>query len=233
MVKSVEKIEKILNYNFKNKDLAAKALTHTSCANKHHNKQQTFEELEFLGDRVLGLSVSELWLNFLLTSPNAKSNTQSIMHYLANGHACFVATDFLDIIASEWQIQKLLSHSIQKISKKTLADTVESLLGAIFLDSDYMSARNIIQQFWLPHFQRVNYDDLQSPKMQLQELSQSMQSVYPLYTILQKTGLVHAPQYTIQVEIPNLGKAIGKGESKDEASKNAAKKLLEQITTKR
>ena len=202
-----------LNYNFKDKNLLELALTQSGIDSKHNN-----ERLEFVGDRVLGLSVAALLYNMYPTETEGE---------LARRHAFLVSTDTLAHVAADLDIVKHLKHGHFTGGKAQhiLANTVEAILGAIFLDSDFETARKIIVGIWTP----LAMAEVVAPKdakTTLQELVQKTDSKsLPEYIYHEPTGAVHNPEFTVTVKA--LGKsATGKGSSKKAASLDAAQKLL-------
>ena len=202
-----------LNYTFKDKKLLELALTQSGVDSKHNN-----ERLEFVGDRVLGLSVAALLYQMY---PNENEGN------LARRHAFLVSTDTLAHVAADLDIVKHLKHGHFTGGKANhiLANTVEAILGAIFLDSDFDTARKIIVDIWTP-LATAEIEAPKDAKTTLQELVQKMDSKQlPEYTYGEPTGAVHNPEFTVTVTA--LGKsATGKGSSKKAASLDAAQNLL-------
>ena len=203
-------IEKKIGYYFKDPELKKAALTHPSYENSD------FELLEFLGDRVLGLAVAEI-----LYSQEDKIKN------LAGKFAKIVSADSLAKIVQDWELEEELKHEIAKpFSNKVLADICEALLGAVFKDSDYRTTFNLIKTIWAPLIESTT---TLNPKMHLQELSQAKKLGTPEYTLIKSDGPSHSPEYTMEVYIKNMGKSLGTGKSKQEASKNAAISLLSKL----
>ena len=202
-----------LNYTFKDKKLLELALTQSGIDSEHNN-----ERLEFIGDRVLGLSVAALLYDMY---PNEAEGN------LARRHALLVSTETLARVATDLDIEKHIRHGHMTGGKinHILANTVEAILGAIFLDSGFESARNIIVNIWtqLAAAETVAPKDA---KTTLQEFVQKTDSgALPEYTYYEPTGASHNPEFTVTVTA--LGKsANGKGSSKKAASLNAAENLL-------
>ena len=215
--KLLDQLEKKLGYSFANKDLLQKALLHPSA----HGT--SYEFFEFLGDRVLGLSVA----NILIKARDANSSND--VKFVAAKHARLVSTDFLKNIAKTLEIEKYLQHKMEKISHKVFADAVEAILGAIYLDSSFETACKVVYTFWEPllHIESVE------PKTQLQELSQSLGLGTPVYEMVQASGNEHNKIFKMRVVIDTLGSAIGLGSSKHFASKEAAKKFLQEYYEKK
>ena len=202
-----------INYKFKNIELLKLALTQSGIDSKHNN-----ERLEFVGDRVLGLSVAALLYNMY---PNEAEGG------LARRHAFFVSTETLANIAKKIDIEHDLHHGHMTGGKidHVLANTVEALLGAIFIDSDFETAQKIIFELW----NEMAAAEITAPKdakTALQEYVQKFDNgALPVYEYDEPIGSSHNPTFTARVSA--LGKtAIGTGQSKKAAGINAASELL-------
>lgn len=204
---------KKLNYDFNNKELLDLALTQSGIDAEKNN-----ERLEFIGDRVLGLSVAELLYEMY---PNESEGE------LARRHAMLVSTETLGKVARDIGLDKRIRHGHMTAGRlqHILADAMEAVFGAIFLDSGFETARDVITTIWrdLASADLVAPKD---PKTALQELVQHMDSgSLPVYEYLETTGASHNP--TFNVRVTAMGKsAVGNGASKKAASIMAAGQLL-------
>ena len=202
-----------IDYTFKNKNLLELALTQSGIDSEHNN-----ERLEFIGDRVLGLSVAALLYDMYPTEAEGG---------LARRHALLVSTETLAHVAADLDIEKHIRHGHMTSGKinHILANTVEAILGAIFLDSGFESARKFIIDIWTP-LAAAEITAPKDAKTALQELVQKTNAgSLPKYTYSEPTGASHNPQFTVTVTA--LGKsANGIGPSKKAASLNAAENLL-------
>lgn len=202
-----------LNYQFKNKKLLELALTQSGIDAKNNN-----ERLEFIGDRVLGLSIAELL--YEMYPDDAEGG-------LARRHATLVSTDTLANVAKQIGLESELHHGHMTGGKinHVLANAMEAVLGAIFLDSGFETARKIILEIWtdLAAAETIAPKDA---KTALQEYVQKTDSgALPVYEYKEPTGASHNPEFSVTVTA--LGKsATGIGSSKKIASLNAAEKLL-------
>lgn len=204
--------EEILKYKFNNKSLLKNALEHPS-----FNIKSNFQNLEFLGDRVLGLIICE----FLILN-----NKNFDIKKLANNFTHLVNQNCILKIAKNLTVEKYLKHEIQNVSNKVMVDTVEAIIGAVFLDSNYETCVKIINKLWENEFEIAK--NMFEPKMLLQEIAQSYKSI-PKYEMVEMSGSMHEPTYIMKVSVPNLGEALGVGNSKQSASKEAAMSLLKKI----
>lgn len=222
--------EKKINFKFKNKNNLIHALVHPSYLkdkkNKNLNFKSNFERLEFLGDRVLGLSISNL-----LFSKFENFNEGDLTKKLSY----LVQKKFLLKIAIQLKIENILKYSFKKNNLRTnnaiLSDSIESLIGGIYLDSGYDAAFKFIKTIWYPYLDS-DESNIQDAKTNLQEISQKKYKSLPIYSIVKKEGPPHSPIFTVSLKISNLKILKANGSSKQDAEKNAAKKALELLNEK-
>ena len=222
---NIKKIQLNLNYKFHNKYLLLDALTHTSFLNK--KKEIRFERLEFLGDRVLGLAISDTLYEMF---PNESEGD------LAKRLAVLVSGKTLAEISIKIKLQDfiLVADNITFKSGENnsiLSDTMEAVIGAVFLDSDYKTALIFIKNIWKEIILKYSSPP-QDPKSLLQELAMAKKYSMPLYSDYKREGTDHAPIYKVLVSINNIGTSSGKGFSKKEAERMAAISLLKLIESR-
>jgi len=220
-------LEKIIDVKFKNKDLIKQALTHRSYLNEHpdcpvgHN-----ERLEFLGDAVLEIIVTE----FLYTNFPDKPEGD-----LTNWRASLVNAKMLFQVAKELNFEKHLmlskGESRDKDSKARqyiLANSVEAIIGAIYLDQGIEESKKFIFKNIVKNLEgiieRKAYVD---PKSKFQEVAQEVCGVTPSYKVLKEEGPDHAKKFTVGLFLDEELVAVGDGTSKQEAQTSAAEKGLE------
>jgi len=214
--KKIKEFEKIIKYNFKGSSLLEKALTHKSFNNLINN-----EKLEFLGDRVLGLVISE---KLLEKYPEEKEGIiDKKFANLVNKKTC-------SLIAKKISLKKfiLLGSSHKKLEQsadKISSDCLEAIVGAIYLDGGLKSAEKFIFNFWEEHLLKSSITLIDS-KTKLQEFSLKKFKELPKYVFFKKTGPQHKPLFKTEVQIPHSKKITGEGSSKKNAQQNAASKLL-------
>lgn len=211
----MKSLEKNINYEFKDKKLLIDAISHSSIK----KFSIPFERLEFLGDRILGVVVAEyIFKKF-------KDNEGS----MAKMHSAFVCANACHQIAISIGLDKVLKTAGDhlKTNKTVLADAMESLIGAIFIDSSYENVQNVILALWHDLF--TNYDaSNQEPKTQLQEIVQAKTGETPVYELISVTGPDHMPIFSVSVT--GLEKKVtAVGNSKKIAETNAAKILLAEL----
>ena len=219
MVDKIKELEKIIKYSFKNNSLLSQSLTHKSFDNNNNN-----EKLEFLGDRVLGLVISQ---KLLEKFPNEKEGIiDKKFSNLVNKKTC-------SSIAKKMNLKKFLilgsSHrNLERSTDKIVSDSLEAIVGAIYLDSDLKNAQKFILKFWQSYLDK-SIITLVDSKTQLQEYSLKKFKILPKYTFHKKTGPQHKPFFKTEVQIPNSKKISGSGSSKKNAQQNAASKLLKSL----
>ena len=227
--KKIDQFEEIISYNFKNKRLLENALIHPSYISESKKKLQKenndFERLEFLGDRVLGLAISTII--YKKFNKNNEGDLSKKLSYL-------VQKNFLYKISINLKIDKFLKFSSKKNEKmniSVLADSIESLIGALYLDGGFKNAKKFIEYTWGPYF-NIENKNMQDPKTKLQELSQQQFKKLPDYNLIKREGPSHAPTFTISLKVLNLKKIISSGSTIRDAEKNAASIALKLINEK-
>tara|TARA_Y100001958_G_C21051042_1_gene417214 strand:- start:191 stop:856 length:666 start_codon:yes stop_codon:yes gene_type:complete len=216
MIKSIKELEVILGHNFKNKDLLHKALTHKSFSNNINN-----EKLEFLGDRVLGLIISNILINKY--PEESEGVIDKKFANLVNKKTC---AD----IAKKLSLKKYLylgpSHkNLERSTDKIVSDCLEAIVGAIYLDAGLKISEKFILNCWETYIDK-SIITLVDPKTKLQEYTLKKFKKLPKYTFFKKSGPQHKPIFKTEVEIPDSKKIMGVGTSKKNAQQNAAAKLL-------
>ena len=215
MLKNLKQLEKIINYKFKDNKNLLKCLTHKSYDPLNNN-----EKIEFLGDRVLGLIISEKLLKLYPNYNEGKLDKKFAS--LVNRKKCLE-------ISRTIKLDKFIITGNQAkkntIEDKIASDTCEALVGAIYLDGGFVSAKKFINRFWGPYFD-INEKNIQDFKTKLQELSQQKSKKLPEYKLLKKDGPSHSPIFTVSLKVLNLKKIKASGSSIREAEKNAAKTAL-------
>lgn len=202
-----------IDYQFKNKALLVRALTHSSAVGSADN-----ERLEFLGDRVLGLVVAEMLYNEF---PNEAEGD------LALRHAALVRASTLADIARQMKLATHLTmgEKNNEPGDNVLSDALEALFGAIYLDGGFQAAASIVASLYAGRVTAMQ-NPPQDPKTALQEWAQARGLPVPDYTIIDRSGPDHAPHFKIQVSVQGLDPAQGAGTSRKIAEKEAAQNML-------
>lgn len=212
---------KNIGYAFSNPALLRAALTHASAQGEHADN----ERLEFLGDRVLSLAVADL---LFAAYPEEEEGS------LAKRHTGLVQQKALVKVAKEIDISSHLTLSPGEKKAgghqkdKILADALEALIGAIYLDGGLAKAEAFINRFWQPMLtaQLLPPEDTKS---QLQEWAQAQGLPLPAYRVVKKTGTDHEPVFEVEVMVEDVGKASARASSKRSAEKEAALRLLQKL----
>ncbi len=220
MSSQYSELYEILGYSFKDESLIREALTHPSLEGT-----PSYQRLEFIGDRVLGLAIAA-WMFEL--HPNTDEGG------LASRHTNLVRREACAKIAADLKLGDFIHMA--KSSEDTggrkretiIADVCESVIGAIYLEAGYLEAEKFIRKFWheMAHNVKVAKRDA---KTRLQELVQSRGKSTPVYTTIDKKGPDHQPTFTIAVSVQGEGEETAKGFSKRDAEQLAAEKILKRL----
>lgn len=219
----MSKLEQALGYTFKNPRLLKQALTHPSALPSSQGIE--FERLEFLGDRVLGLVISE-WL--FEAFPREKEGD------MAKRLAGLVRKETLVDIAKELNLDNFMvmkrerSSSGNKRLETLLADGCEAIIGALYLDGGLDAPRAFIHQYWESLFNTTPKPPRDSKSI-LQEWIQGKGKPHPQYVILNSSGPAHAPRFVVEVHVEGMEPMMGEGSSKRLAEKAAAQNMLDRI----
>ena len=216
----INKIEKQINYKFKNIALLQEAITHSSFQkNNLKIKKKNYERLEFLGDRVLGLVLSEYLFK---TFPEDKEGI------LDNYFQKFANQDNLFNFAKKINLSKFLNtqkgDNLEN-NKSILGDVVEAIIGAIYIDTGLNNCKNfIINDIIDKDF--IYSKPQKHPKSILQEFCLHQYNTLPKYSILNKSGNEHQPIYEVSVYVKNHDVVSATGANLKKAEEAAATKLL-------
>ena len=215
MIKNLANFQKKIGINFHNQKLLTKSFTH-----KSYNPVENNEKLEFLGDRVLGLIISQNLLKFF---PNDKEgDLDKKLASLVNKKQCAVIAK--DINLEDYILIKN-SNNKTNIENKVLSDCLESVIGCIYLDQGLEIAEKFIIKNWRKYLNKSLITERDS-KTKLQEYSLKTYKLLPVYKLLDNKGPRHKPLIKVSVKIKNSKNITATGNSKKEAEQKAAKKLL-------
>ncbi|MHA6721633.1 ribonuclease III [Sphingomonas sp. RS2018] len=193
-----------------------RALTHGSQA------AATYERLEFLGDRVLGLAIAEwLYARFPNESEGALSKR---LNALVTGAVCADVARDLGVVP-HLRLGKQARDDGAADSDNVLGDVMEALIGALYLDAGAEAARDFVRALWADRID-LQARAPQHPKSALQEWAAAHNRRPPAYEIVERIGPHHAPRFTVKVTVGKLAEATGTGTSKQEAETAAAVALL-------
>ena len=218
----LSRLEKKLGYQFQNKDLLIRAVTHRSAGSRHN------ERLEFLGDSILSLVIAEVLYHRF---PNVSEGDMSRMRAtlvrektLAELAREFVLGDYLILGPGELKSGGYRRESI-------LADTVEALIGAIYLDTNLEGISTLLLNWYNERLDSIRPGvEQKDPKTRLQEFLQGRRRPLPTYAVTDVKGEAHNQQFTVECVIDDVEAAfVGIGSSRRKAEQAAAEKALEQL----
>jgi len=217
-----KELEQRLGHKFKNQQLLEHALTHASMRG---GRTVTFdnERLEFIGDRVLGLAIVEVVSQAM---PDAREGELARRYNgLVKGATCAIVGRELDV-GAHMTLSESEDSSGGRNKATILADAVEAVLGAVFLDAGFDAARDVVLRLWQPLLHEGATQQIDA-KSVLQEWAQGRGLSLPRYVEVARDGPDHAPKFTTEVHIKGCDPAIGLGRSKRQAEQAAARALLE------
>jgi ribonuclease III len=219
----LETLEARLGHIFKDRDLAARALTHLSAPTPNtQGRLKSYQRLEFLGDRVLGLAIAQmLYESFPLASEGE----------LSMRLATLVRRETCAEVAREWDVGPHVvlgpgeAQAGGRKKEAILSDICESLIGAVFIDAGFEAARLLIDRSWRARMHAVAEPE-RDAKTAIQEWAQGRALPAPTYVEIERTGPPHAPQFVMQVMLKGFDPAQGTAPSKRAAEQAAAKAFM-------
>lgn len=210
-----------LGHDFARPALLAEALTHPSLG----GRGATYERLEFLGDRVLGLAVADMLLEHF---PDEAEGA------LAKRLTALVRRETLAVVAAEVGLGDHLALSRGeegaggRRNPSVLADALEAAIGAIYLDGGFEAAKGFVRRHWRARMAAAARPP-EDAKTRLQEWAQATVGVTPRYETVERAGPAHSPTFAVEVRIEGVARERGTGGSKRAAEQAAAKALLDRL----
>ena len=223
------KIEAWVEHRFNDQSLLTEALTHPSATRRGKNAPRNNQRLEFLGDRVLGLIVAHL---LIARFPHEEEGP------LSRRHAGLVRRETLAEIARSFGLGDMLTFARSeeagngRVNPSILADALEALVGALYLDGGLEPAERFIRARWEPHVRDMGQPP-RDAKTALQEWAQGRGLSLPSYTLIDTSGPAHAPRFEVQVTLADFPPMAASASSKRQAEQAAAKALLEAVASDR
>jgi len=219
-------LEDRIGYKFADKVLLERALTHISAlSGGPQNRASSYQRLEFLGDHVLGLVISDM-----LYRAFPKANEGELSRRLADlvrKETCAEVAKAMDL-GPALKLGNSESHAGGRLRATILADVCEALVGAAFIDGGYDAADALIARFWKERMLKP-LRPLRDPKTMLQEWAQARGLPTPAYRELARTGPHHDPEFRVAVVLPDRPPAEGLGSSKRAAEQGAAAAMLTRV----
>jgi ribonuclease-3 len=217
--RSTKSLEERIGYRFSDPKLLDTALTHVSAGGGPH---QTYQRLEFLGDHVLGLAISDLLFR---TFPKATEGELSRrLADLVRKETCAEAAVAMDL-GPFIRLGNSEAQSGGRRKAAILADVCEAVIGAVYLDGGYQAAVELVERYWREAMLSPGRP-LRDPKTMLQEWAQARGLPPPVYREMERQGPDHRPTFRIAVELQGHEATEGTGPSKRDAEQAAAAAML-------
>tara|TARA_B100002052_G_scaffold256384_1_gene247125 strand:- start:504 stop:1172 length:669 start_codon:yes stop_codon:yes gene_type:complete len=215
----VNKLQKNLNLSFNNTKILIQSITH-----KSYNTKINYEKLEFLGDRVLGLIISNKLLELY---PYEKVGIlDKKFSNLVNKNICYEIGSKLKL--NEFVLVGNTKKKNFKVENKIISDVCESIIGAIYLDRGLRVAKDFILNMWSDYLKSSNFTKIDA-KTKLQEFSLKKFKLLPVYKVISNTGPRHKPNFKVGVKIKNSKFVYSSGSSIKNAEQSAASILLKTL----
>ena len=214
-------VEYVIGYEFRDKNILSQALTHSSCKRfNSSNKVKDNENLEFLGDSILSMIVTDIL--FREYPYQSEGGLTKLRSSITNNK-----------ILAQTIVKLKLSKVIkmgpgQKTNESILSDLFESIIGAVYLDGGFHSSFYVVKKVYDSYWQKIAQENTDY-KSQLQEYTQSNFKVKPDYQVLDSTGPAHNKEFSLAVLINGKIEGLGKGSTKKQAEQDAAKEAIEKI----
>jgi len=214
-------LEERIGYRFTDAAMLESALTHIS-ALKGGNRVNSYQRLEFLGDHVLGLVISDM-----LYRAYPKADEGELSRRLADlvrKETCYEIARAIDLGAA-LRVGSSEANAGARSRIAILADVCEALIGAVYLDGGYKAAEGLVERLWEDRL-KATAPPLRDPKTVLQEWAQARGLPTPVYREIARSGPDHNPEFRVAVQLPALAPAEGSGRSKRAAEQAAAAAML-------
>jgi ribonuclease III len=224
-------LENRIGYRFSDSALLTVALTHISAMKGPRNRAGSYQRLEFLGDHVLGLVVSDMLFRGFPKADEGELSRR--LADLVRKETCAEIAVSIELGAAI----KLGSSEVNAGARRRpaiLADVCEAVIGAVYLDGGYAAASALVERLWQERM-RATAQPLRDPKTVLQEWAQARGLPTPAYREVARSGPDHSPEFRVAVQLPNFAPAEGSGRSKRAAEQAAAAAMLtrEGVKTRR
>ncbi|MDA9543647.1 MULTISPECIES: ribonuclease III [Bradyrhizobium] len=216
-------LEARIGHSFADPNMLMQAITHVSALKSGRKRGDSYQRLEFLGDHVLGLVVSDMLYHAF---PNADEGELSKrLAELVRKESCADVAKSLGLV-DDIKLGSVGSSADARLRKSILGDICEAVIGAIYLDGGHAAAAEFVKRNWTERMHKPRRP-LRDPKTVLQEWAQGKGLPTPVYREVERTGPHHDPQFRVAVDLPGLAPAEGIGGSKRAAEKVAASVMIE------
>ena len=219
----IEALERAIGHTFDDRKLLTEALTHSSAADITSN-----ERLEFLGDRVLGLVIAQALIARF--PKEAEGTLAPRLNGLVRRETLAKVAEAVNL-GAYMKMARSESQSGGRRKQGMLADAMEAVIAAVFLDSGLQAARDVILEGWRPHLEAQDAAPIDA-KTALQEWAQGRGQPLPIYTVVSREGPDHNPVFRIEASLSSGEKAQGEDNSKRSAQQAAATALLAKLEAK-
>jgi len=215
-------LENRIGYRFRDAAMLEIALTHISALKGARNRAGSYQRLEFLGDHVLGLVISDMLFR---TFPKADEGELSRrLADLVRKETCAEIARTIDLGAAI-RLGASEANAGARTRLAILADVCEAVIGAVYLDGGYEAAEDLVTRLWQVRMQ-AKTQPLRDPKTVLQEWAQARGLPTPVYREVARSGPDHSPEFRVAVQLPAFAAAEGQGRSKRAAEQAAAAAML-------
>jgi ribonuclease III len=215
---AIASMEARIAHKFADPSILTTAITHVSALKSSRKRGDSYQRLEFLGDRVLGLIVSDMLYRAFPKADEGELSKR--LADLVRKESCADVAKTLGF-SEDIKLGQVGADASARLRTSVLGDICEAVIGAIFLDGGYAAAAQFVERNWTERMRKLRRP-LRDPKTALQEWAQSKGLTTPVYQVVERTGPHHDPQFRVAVELPGLAPAEGVGGSKRTAEKAAA-----------
>jgi ribonuclease III len=215
-------LEERIGYKFKDATLLDSALTHISALKGARNRASSYQRLEFLGDHVLGLVISDLLFRGFPKADEGELSRR--LADLVRKETCAEIARTIEL-GTAIRLGSSEANAGGRKRPAILADVCEALIGAVYLDGGYAGAEGLVERLWQVRMQ-ATAPPQRDPKTVLQEWAQARGLPTPTYREVARTGPDHSPEFRVAVQLPNFAPAEGSGRSKRVAEQAAAAAML-------
>jgi ribonuclease-3 len=216
-------VEVRIGRTFADSNLLTTAFTHVSALKPQRKRAESYQRLEFLGDHVLGLIVSDMLYRAFPDADEGELSKR--LAELVRKESCADVARSLGL-ADDIKLGAVGASAGARLRKSVLGDVCEAVIGAIYLDGGYVAAAEFVARNWTERMHKPRRP-LRDPKTVLQEWAQGKGLPTPVYREVERTGPHHDPQFRVAVDLPGLAPAEGVGGSKRAAEKVAASVMIE------
>jgi ribonuclease-3 len=215
-------LEDRISYRFTDPALLDSALSHISALKGARNRGGSYQRLEFLGDHVLGLVISDMLFRAFPRADEGELSRR--LADLVRKETCAEIARAIDLGAAV-RLGASEANAGARSRPAILADVCEALIGAVYLDGGFVAAEALIARLWQARM-KTKAEPLRDPKTVLQEWAQGRGLPTPAYREIARSGPDHDPQFRVAVQLPHLAPAEGSGRSKRAAEQAAAAAMM-------